>query len=407
MNPGGPGASGVELLHGIPFGQFTDEIVAHFDIIGFDPRGVGAYEPPFACGSPGEQLALLGTIDGAIDTPDEIAAGEAAANLCVQSMGPITGLLHSEYVARDMHEIRKALGADKISYLGFSYGSTLGVWYATLFPEAVSAMVVDGADNPVDIATTQQERVAEAVEEAAPFAASLEAVLTACDHPGCPIYNNGDPVSYFKQAVAKLDIVNAAVDNHPLAGVFAVVTTLYSEETWPSLWRGLFELNENDDPSILLRFARIQLGPEPTAANFTSHVNCLDGWVLHPELDRATVLDDSEVIEATINEMFPLLALLDPSFPSPCPFYDQFAPGPLEGPLDGGDVPILVVGNHSDPFTPFSESKELVTETLSDGYLLETSHFSHVVYPDNECVNDHIHRALIDGVHPAELRLFC
>ena len=81
--------------------------------------------------------------------------------------------------------------------------------------------------------------------------------------------------------------------------------------------------------------------------------------------------------------MFPLLALVDPQFPSSCPFYDQFAPDPLEVPLDGGGVPILVIGNHSDPFTPFSESEELVSDTLSNGYLLETSHFSHVVYPQN------------------------
>ena len=51
-------------------------------------------------------------------------------------MGPVGGLLHSEYVARDMDEIRKALGAEQISYFGFSYGSALGVWYATLFPES-------------------------------------------------------------------------------------------------------------------------------------------------------------------------------------------------------------------------------------------------------------------------------
>ena len=153
-------------------------------------------------------------------------------------MGPIGGLLHSEYVASDMDEIRKALGADQISYLGFSYGSTLGVWYATLFPESVRAMVVDGADNPVDAATTQQERVDEQIEEVAPLAASLQQALAACDDPRCPIYNDGDPVGYFKQAVAKLDLVNAAMDNHPLAGVFGVISTLYSEQAlaWPVAW---------------------------------------------------------------------------------------------------------------------------------------------------------------------------
>ena len=102
--------------------------------MGSTPRGVGASEPEFACGAPGEQLALLNSIDGDIDTPEETATGEAAANLCIESMGPVGGLLHSEYVARDMDEIRRALGAEQVSYLGYSYGSELGVWYATLFP---------------------------------------------------------------------------------------------------------------------------------------------------------------------------------------------------------------------------------------------------------------------------------
>ena len=269
VNPGGPGASGLELVRYVPHGVFTEELIAHFDIVGFDPRGVGASEPAFACGGPGEQLALLAMIDGAIDTPDEILAGEASANLCIQSMGHIGGLLHSQYVANDMDEIRKDLGTDQISYLGFSYGSALGVWYATLFPESVRAMVVDGANDPVDLATTQQERVDEAIEETAPIAALLEQALTACADPLCPIYNDGDPIGYFKQAVTKLDLVNTAADDHPLAGLFGVVSTLYSEETWPSLWFGLFDLNENDDPSTLLEFARIQLGPEPAAARIT------------------------------------------------------------------------------------------------------------------------------------------
>ncbi len=407
VNPGGPGGSGVELVRYVSHGVFTEELIAHFDIVGFDPRGVGASEPAFACGGPGEQLALLAMIDGAIDTPDEMAAGEASANLCIQSMGHIGGLLHSQYVANDMDEIRRALGADQISYLGFSYGSALGVWYATLFPESVRAMVVDGANDPVDLAATQQERVDEAIEETAPIAALLEQALTACADPLCPIYNDGDPIGYFKQAVTKLDLVNSAADDHPLAGLFGVISTLYSEETWPSLWFGLFELNENDDPSILLEFSRIVTGPEPTAASFTLHVNCLDDWVLHPGLDRLTRLDDFVIFEAVVREMFPLLALMDPSFPSPCLFYDQFAPEPFDGPLDGGGVPILVVGNHSDPFTSFGESEELVTETLNNGYLLETSHFNHVVYPGNECVNNHVHKVLIDGVYPTERRFSC
>ena len=405
VNPGGPGGSGVEFVANV--GRLTYELHRRFDIVGFDPRGVGASEPAFACGASGERLELLAAIDMPIDSPDDIAFGEAAANLCIQSMGPIGGLLHSEYVARDMDEIRKALGVEQISYLGFSYGSALGVWYATLFPQSVRAMVVDGADNPIDPASTQQERIEKAAEEIAPFAELLDKALAACADPECPIYNQGDPVSYFEQAAAGLDLVNQAASGNPWAGVMGVFLTLYSEDFWPLLWQGLFQLHENDDPSILLEFALLQLGDDPAAASFTGHVNCLDGLALYPELDRDTLLADAAAAEAGIKERFPLLALIEPSFPSACPFYDQFAPDPLQGPLDGRGVPILVIGNHSDPATSFGESEELATDTLTNGYLVETTHIAHVVFPHNRCVNDHIHRALIDVVYPDERRVVC
>ena len=69
-------------------------------------------------------------------------------------------------------------------------------------------------------------------------------------------------------------------------------------------------------------------------------------------------------------------------------------------------MPILVVGNHDDAFTLFGESEALATQTLSNGYLLETSHYKHVVYPANQWVNNHVHRALIDGELPDERRVF-
>ena len=405
VNPGGPGGSGLELVQNSDF-VFGAEILERFDVVGFDPRGVGKSEPEFACGGPGEQLALLNSIDGETDTPEEIAAGEAAAILCIESMGPVAGLLHSEYVARDMEEIRIALGAEQISYLGFSYGSALGVWYATLFPDSVRAMVVDGADNPVDKADTQQDRMDEALEEAMPFEEQLRAALTSCDSPECPIYNGGDPIGYYYRAAEKLHLVNSAVGGVPYAAYLGVLSTLYDEAEWPSLWQGLYELYEEDDPMILVDFVEWQLDDEPTAANFTSHVNCLDGFVLKPHLDRATRLDDSQVFEAISELELPLIEAADFDSASACPFYDQFAPKPLDVPLDGGGVPILVIGNHTDPATSFGESEELVTETLSNGHLLETSHASHVVYPDNDCVNEHVHRALIEAVYPDE-RVFC
>ena len=407
VNPGGPGESGVEMVESVALGLFSEPVVDRFDIVGFDPRGVGLSEPDFECGRPGEQLALLGGIDGPVDTPDETAAGEAAADLCIQSMGPVGGLLHSAYVARDIDEIRKALGAEQISYLGFSYGSALGVWYATLFPESVRAMVVDGADNPVRPVHSQQARVQDEIDSMATFAEFLERALSACAGAACPIYNDGDPVGYFRQAASKLHLVNAAAADHPQAGAFGVISTLYSEATWPDLWYGLYELNEYDDPTILAAYAGLQMGDEPGGASFTAHVNCLDDWVLHPELGRAAHLADGDLVVASVAEDMPLLAAIDPFLANVCAFYDRYPPAPLDGPLDGGGVPILVVGNHDDPFTEFRKSEELALDTLANGYLVETAHPTHVVYPNNSCVNEQVHAVLILRQYPAERRHPC
>ena len=424
VNPGGPGASGLGFAFGSAKGRFSDEVVERFDIVGFDPRGVGLSDetverfdeagfgdlralvdggsgPAFACGEPGEQRALLRAIDGYIDTPEEIAAGEAAANLCIETMGPVGGLLHSAYVANDMDEIRKALGADQISFYGVSYGSRLGLWYATLFPDSVRAMVVDGATNfKVDQTLGQQELVAAEIEgDIAPYAIQLEQALAACADPECPIYNDGDPVGYFRQTVAKLDGTSRA----------GVGLSLNNQHNWPMLWQGLFEANQNDDSSILEEFVRPYLTLGGTAGSISRHINCLDQWVLRPELDRAARLEQPQILDATVEEMLPLWALVrsSPSSPRPCPFYDQFAPEPFAGPLDGSGAPILVVGNRSDPATPFSESVKFATKTVRNGYLVGADHFKHGVYPGNQCVTDHVHRTLIDRVFPSARQVFC
>ena len=410
VNPGGPGASGIDMaswaLDG-PGVVFTAPVLERFDIVGFDPRGVGRSEPPFVCGEPGAQLALLSQVELPFDAPEEFAAAEEAALLCVESMGAAAGLLHSEYVARDMDEIRKALGAEQISYFGVSYGAALGVWYATLFPASVRAMVVDGADNPVDDVSTVEARVANVIDELRQFEVLLGEALDACAEPQCPMYNDGDPRGYFKENVAALEAVAEATGGNPLAGALAIITPLYSEEAWPYLWIGYALLVEEDDPSILAEFARFQLGDSNGGTTFVEHVNCLDSWVLNPQLDRHVRLSDEEAMEQAVRLELPLLAHLEFAAPGTCPFYDLLDRASFGGTLDGSDVPIVVIGNPRDPATPLSESVELVEETLSNGYLVEAEHFAHGVYPNNECANEIIHRALIDLVLPEERTTTC
>ncbi len=410
VNPGGPGGSGVEMVTWALDGPgvvFTAPVLERFDIVGFDPRGVGRSEPSFVCGEPGAQRALLSQVELPFDTADEFAAGEAAALLCAESMGAAAGLLHSEYVARDIDEIRRALGAEQVSYFGASYGATLGVWYATLFPASVRAMVVDGADNPVDDTSTVEARVANVIDEIRQFEVLLGEALDACDRPECPIYNDGDPRGYFKENVGALYAVAEATGGNPLAGALSIITTLYSQQSWPYLWIGYALLVEDGDPSLLAELALFQLGDSSGGTTFVEHVNCLDSWMLDPQLDRHVRLSDERAMEEAVHRELPLLAHLELAAPGTCPFYDLLDRSSFGGTLDGSDVPIVVIGNPRDPATPFSESQELVEETLSNGYLVRAEHHAHVVYPSNECANEIIHRALIDLVLPEERTTIC
>ena len=110
---------------------------------------------------------------------------------------------------------------------------------------------------------------------------------------------------------------------------------------------------------------------------------------------------------AAVHRELPLLAHLDPSAPNTCAFYDLLDVGSFVGSLDGGDVPIVVIGNPEHPATPFTESLELVEDTLSNGYLVQAEHFAHVVYPNKECANEIVHAALIDLELPAERKTIC
>ena len=200
-----------------------------------------------------------------------------------------------------------------------------------------------------------------------------------------------------------------------MAGYLSILSPLFDETQWPDLWRGLFELQEHNDPSVLLELGRRQLqGEEYGEVTVTSHINCLDRWVLEPEslAIRSRLADDpaSEEGEDATYEYPPLHAAIFAttwSLPDECSFYGPFAPEPFAGTLDGSDTPILVVGNHLDVTTPFVQSEALATETLSTGYLVETAHYKHVVYPQNSCVSALVDRVLLDRVFPDKRRVVC
>lgn len=407
VNPGGPGLAAGPLVAAAERG-YQPELLEVFDIVGVDPRGSGGTPPEFSCGVGTEQQDLLAWIEGDADTPEEIKTGNRAAQLCVDSMGPLAARMGMHDVARDMDAVRHALGADRISYLSGSYGSNLGVWYASLFPERVRAMVIDSAINPLgttldgfrrprNVPDDLETALALARDTLGPYNERFTAALNACDRASCPIWNNGDPMGLWYEAAAGM------ADAQIVATSWMNGTTLmlYDESRWPDLHQAIDRLHKLDD-------MRGFLAPlDGLNVDKPEHIYCLDRWALFPGQTVAEIVENNqrfdEQVQPVLAADYPLLFAADLSAPAPvCPHYDAIGVPPFEGELNGAGVPILVIGNTLDPGTPFVQTAQLAHEVLSDGRLVQVAHPGHVVHwgGENPCVNELVRAALVDLEYP-------
>ena len=155
FNPGGPGGSGVEFILGAaPFLglAYGPEIPQRFDLIGFDPRGIGLSTPIRCYRTFEDSLTAAHFIAFPLTKPEEAAWAAVDVNLarnCDRRAGPISQHMSTANVARDMDLIRRKLGEDSLNFVGLSYGTYLGATYANLFPGRVRSVVVDGVLDPV------------------------------------------------------------------------------------------------------------------------------------------------------------------------------------------------------------------------------------------------------------------
>jgi pimeloyl-ACP methyl ester carboxylesterase len=178
FNPGGPGGSGVDFVLQLGPFIYSDEVRARFDIVGFDPRGISR-STALRCFGNSKQWTPYFTPFAFPMTPEEAAIWEAADLYVVDACDPrgtrIIDHMSTADVARALDLLREAVGDDKLNYVGYSYGSYLGVTYANLFPDRFRALVVDGVLDPIEWSTGM------AGEEALPFSTRLHSDIGAMD----------------------------------------------------------------------------------------------------------------------------------------------------------------------------------------------------------------------------------
>ncbi len=393
VNPGGPGA---------PAATFADDIADQysalsdrFDIVGWDPRGVGASSPVDCVDNMEPELA----VDPSADTPAEHQAlidhAKAFAAACQQRSGDLLKFISTADSARDMDSIRAALGEDKITYFGFSYGSALGATFATLFPQRVRAMVIDGASDP------NGDYVDSAMRDADAFEAALTKVLDGCDKAKrCAFTTGGDSKAAFTKLMKGLDATPLVVSGQspPVnegVALYGIVATLYDPQTWPVLLQALGAAQKGDGKALLTLFKLyVNLGGDHTDAYSPFEgliaINCADGG-------GPSTVEEIDTLTTQLTARDPLIGGLIGSGDYDC-LYWPFHNTPVN--ITGqGAGPIVVIGTTGDTATPIG-STQAMAAALERGVLITVEGEGHTGYERSACARKATNAYLIDLTVP-------
>jgi len=399
VNPGGPGGSGLSTA----LAAAGTDLADRFDIVGFDPRGIGSSTPAVRCLTAGEIDAERALDDGD-RSPAGIEEAEKRNREYAQSCAERTGtevLAHvgTADVVRDMDVIRAVLGDDGFNYLGYSYGTRLGTVYAETFPDRVRAMVLDGAIDP------EQDPVDEIVLQAEGFQKAFDDFAASCaTRRECALGTDPDrAVARFRQLVDPLigdpaDTADPRGLSHRDA-ITGVQQALYSQALWGSLRSGLAELADGRGDTLLL-LADLYEGRQDdgTYSNVTDAFNavrCIDD---QPITDRAVAAE----LDVRYRQAAPFLDDGRGTGEAPldvCAFWPVPSAGDPHTPHVPGLAPVLVVSTTGDPATPYRAGVDLARQL--GGALVTFEGTQHTVVLDGErCVDDVVTSYFIDLAVP-------
>jgi pimeloyl-ACP methyl ester carboxylesterase len=395
-NPGGPGASGINFMRG--WTRAVDgDIRDRFDLVSFDPRGVGQ-STPLLCHDDIQKLLAL---DPEPATDDEWAEVRSAlqqfADLCAQRGADLLPHLGSLDVVQDMDRIRAALGEQQITYVGYSYGTVLGALYAEEFPQRVRAMVLDG---PVDLSLTPDELN---LEQAEGFEQALDHFIEDCRERQCVLAQGGrDPaaaIDELRERAREQPIPSSNADRPAGPGetLTAIVSALYRKEFWPSLANAI-EQGLDGDGSWLVQMTDGLWGRHgddySNLFEVNTAVNCLD-YTYAPDLAHYEELaKQAAAVAPRFGASIGATGLVCSLWPAPS--------NPVGVPEAADAPPLLVVGTTGDPATPFgwalATRRDLVTSTL-----LTREGEGHTAYVGgNHCIDGIVNAYLLTLARPED-----
>ena len=402
VNPGGPGESGIDLVSGADK-IFSKALRDQYDIVGFDPRGVGS-STAVDCVSDAELGKYLDS-EFDLSTPEgkkaEKAQAEKFAKGCKDKSGDLLAHVGTESAARDLDVLRGLVGDKKLNYFGFSYGTSLGGMYANLFPKKTGRLVLDGALDP------QFGGARMGYEQTIGFEKAFERYAEYCVKGGnCPLGSSVDAAkkkmrALFDQAFKKP--FPTADPKRPLNRnmlKYGVMLAMYSTAYRPYLDTGLSQLIKNNDGSFLLGWYDLASGRQGGKFRNNSNeartaINCADYPASSPSVTKR--YQEKLKKEAPLfgagsgGEETDLCSLL--------PYHPKSNPGPYTA---KGSAPIVVIGTRHDPATPYHWAQAL-HKSLSNSVLLTWEGDGHLAYSRaGSCIQSPVDKYLLTGEVPKD-----
>ena len=412
-NPGGPGASGFDFVADAGSSFFSKDLRDNFDIVGWDPRGVGSSSAVQCRDDAGMDEYFYGVPDGYAQMNDAQKAQYATKQAaqfgadCLAGTGELLGFVDTKSTVRDLDLLRALVEDTTLTYFGLSYGTDIGAQYIDMFPERVGRIVLDGATDPTvptfDVIIDQQEK----------FADSTRTYLEDClGSQECPFRGNtvDAAVAEINTVMQEIDLAlpKAADGRTFTSGVMstAISNAMYSQTTWPYLSQAFARWFQASDPSVFFALSDAYYGRDPEGhydSNMFqafSAINCLD----YPlESDPARIREFNERLNevslfrtSVTEEEMSIGNLTCENWPVPPRVTEQ---KPVVG---AGAAPVLVVATTNDPATPLKWA-EAVAEQLESGVLVEYNGEGHIAYDEgNKCVNTTVDQYFIEGKVPSD-----
>ena len=399
INPGGPGASGADAAIGLAL-TLPEDVLRRFDLVGFDPRGVGL-STPVEC-IPAELKERLISAEprptSADDLDEAFSLAREVAEGCATEYGDALGTFNTVATARDLDRIRVGLEDEQLTYLGYSYGTTLGSTYAELFPDRVRALVLDAAVDP------DADPQSDAEAGAAAFEAGFDAFAANCTKliAGCPL--GAQPRQYVERLLGVADTtpVPSSEDGETRKATAGVVLTaiqaaLYDTGSWPQLAQSLAAAYKGDAAGLF------SLADDYTGRmRDKTYSNLLDAnlAITCADTEETVAEDDVRALVAEWDAKYPLFGAGAATGLYTCSAWKADRT-PLPERDAEGAAPILVVGNTGDPVTPLPGARDMAAD-LESGVLLTWQGRGHTAYPKTPCVTDAVDAYLIDLKAPVD-----